>query len=399
MKFYLQQGYGMMKLNKQFAESYGNIGFILSPRSLNKNQSIDRIKKHIDELRKYDVEILFDPQFYEPRTNLDKILKYPYFSGISYETVEFMGENAKRFSSEVIKYQASNLDVDKFIIPGTFSNNFSEEWVNVQENLVEGALSTGLDKEYYQTISLGSDFVLSENFDDFISICSLSPVHGFYITLKKPDDREYMIKNSAYMYRVLEAFVSLNLAGKKVILGYANQQDLMYIGAGVSGVATGNYQNVRFFDPSIFYDSDEEEIRRRGIWYYDDNTFSEFKPEQLDLAKQRDLFDVFGPENEYNRLLLVSSQASSVKWGESANFKNYLYWMKKHCDEFNSLQANQRILEVKSLFENRRSNIDRLVNRNFKIGSRGFSLEAYEATISALESIEYDRKEDLQELQ
>ena len=335
MRMILQQGYGMMALNKEFSSKYNNIEVILSPRALQSGQRPQRLKEHANEIKKNGGKILFDPQFYQPRTNLDKILNFPYFEQLDYKTTSFMGEEAKQFSKNVINFQKNTLGVDEYIIPGTFSNSFSEDWIQQQEDLMYGGLSSGIDGIFYQTISIGSDFVLDERFSDFIGFLVLSKVNGYYLTLRKPNEEPF-VSNSVYLYNLLDAILSLKLSGKKIIIGYANPQDLMFASVGLDGIATGNYQNVRNFNPDMFFMDEEESIKRRSTWYYDNNTFSEFKPEQLALAQNRDKLHLFQPSNAYTAEYLGANPITSYLWNESMNFKNYLYSMYLNCNDISS---------------------------------------------------------------
>lgn len=397
MDFFIQQGYGMMGLNKEFAEKNIGMSFILSPRSLQAGQDIERIRIHADEIREYGAKILFDPQFYLPRTNLEKILNFPYFEGWNYATTDFLGDQAKKFSENAVKYQHEVLNTESLIVPGSYTNSYSEDWSNLQDDLLEGALASGIDSEFYQTLSLGPDLVLSDDFDDLIGALVLSNASGFYVTLKKPSSNDFMVVDDNYLYRLLNAFLSIKLSGKKIILGYSNQQDLMFASVGVDAIASGNYQNVRFFNPDIFFDNGEENIQRRGSWYYDNNTLSEFKPQQMALAQTRGFFHLFGPINNYNRSLLEANPVTSVPWSESNNFRNYLYWMNENSKHI-STYKERMIDSVIDFFEKKEENMSILLAKGFREGNRAFSLNGYESTLSAISAINTDRKEDLEYL-
>lgn len=400
MKFYLQQGYGMMALNEEYAKSKTKYGFILSPRSLNKRHTIDRISEHAKILKKKGSEVLFDPQFYQPRTNLDKIRQFPYFDDSDFYTQEFVGDGAKKLSLAAIKYQELDLKVDSYIIPGIYTNTIDEDWLEIFENLLDGALSSTYNsKDYYQTISLGADAVLSSDFNDFIGQCVLSPVTGYYIVLKKPEDN-YLVQDSLYLYKLLDAFLSLKLANKKIILGYSNQQDLMFAGAGIDGLATGNYQNVRNFDPSIFIDNNEDEIKRKGKWYFDGKTLSEYKLQQLDLAFGRGLKDRFGPINNFNKILFDTDRPSTIaiKWTEKLSFKNYFHFIEDTCKFIEKEAVNERMQIMYNYFKEVEKNTSDLSTAGFRHGVKGFSNDAFEATLDALSSILSDREFDINQL-
>ncbi|MTB35393.1 hypothetical protein [Streptococcus uberis] len=394
MRMLLQQGYGMMSLNLEFVNKYDDIGFILSPRALQSGQEPKRLKEHANQIKKQGGKILFDPQFYQPRTNLDKILTFPYFNGLNYETATFTGDSAKIFSQNVVKFQKDILEVDEFIIPGIYTNNFSESWINQQEDLLAGALSSDIDGTFYQTISIGSDFVLDERFGDFVGQLTIADVDGYYLTFKRPTT-EYSVSDTVYLYNLLDAILSLKLSGKKVIIGYANPQDLIFSAVGLDGIASGNYQNVRGFNPEIFFASNE--FKRKSVWFYDNNTFSEFRPEQLSLPQKRNKLQLFEPYNEYTKDFLNANPISNYPWTESNNFKNYLYNMYKNCKDIN--QNKDRFSYVESMFSEKEKNLNILLKSGIREGNRTFSLASFDSSLSALSAIKNDRADDISELE
>lgn len=394
MRMLLQQGYGMMSLNLEFVNKYDDIGFILSPRALQSGQEPKRLKEHANQIKKQGGKILFDPQFYQPRTNLDKILTFPYFNGLNYETATFTGDSAKIFSQNVVKFQKDVLEVDEFIIPGIYTNNFSESWINQQEDLLAGALSSDIDGTFYQTISIGSDFVLDERFGDFVGQLTIADVDGYYLTFKRPTT-EYSVSDTVYLYNLLDAILSLKLSGKKVIIGYANPQDLIFSAVGLDGIASGNYQNVRGFNPEIFFASNE--FKRKSVWFYDNNTFSEFRPEQLSLPQKRNKLQLFEPYNEYTKDFLNANPISNYPWTESNNFKNYLYNMYKNCKDIN--QNKDRFSYVESMFSEKEKNLNILLKSGIREGNRTFSLASFDSSLSALSAIKNDRADDISELE
>lgn len=397
MTFYLQQGYGMMGLNEEFADKIDDIGFILSPRALQRQTHIDKIKEHGNRLRKRNKKILFDPQFYEPKTNLSKILKFPYFDGLDYSTVAFDKYTAQVFSENVIKYQDVELNVDEYIIPGMYANSITEDWVEAQENMIDGALSYSNKKFTYQTLALGPDVINNQKeFNDLINRCTQYPVDGYYIVLKSPDN--FLIQDQNYLYNILDALISLNLAGKKVIMGYGNQQSLIFSGVGVSGIATGNYRNVRSFNPEIFFESDEEDIKRKGIWYYDGNTLGEYNVKHLSLAYMRGLSSFFGPSNEYSTMLLNNPNPAGVPWSETLAFRHYLFEMNNKWANITQAEPKKRMELVIDIFEQSKTINEELTKRGFKLGNKGYDIDTFDSTIGALEAIKYDRGDDLEEL-
>lgn len=397
MSILIQQGYGMMQMNNDLAKEISDLGVILSPRALNKNQSIDRLKIHADELRSKGVKILFDPQFYVPRTNLGKLLKFPYFDNVGdYNTVYFKSHDSKRFIENVINYQLDFINVDEVIIPNTYSNSLDTDWHDLTKMFAEE--STKLTKKTkYLTISIGTDVVKHKvEFDYLISCLSQYEVDGYYFVIKPPNGN--FVSDDQYLYNLLDAFISLNLAGKKVILGYTNQQALIFAAAGVSKIASGNYRNVRSFDPEIFYlDENDEEIRRKAVWYFDGNTLSEFRPQQMTLIHNRGIKANFGPVCKYCEQLIMNPQIATA-WKEPESFKHYLFELNRQWNSLMRVPATQRIDDVIALLEKVKVSLLELKNLGVRVGDREFDENVIEVSLSVLEAIKHDRKIELTNL-
>ncbi len=394
MSILIQQGYGMMQMNNDLAKEISDLGVILSPRALNKNQSIDRLKIHADELRSKGVKILFDPQFYVPRTNLDKLLKFPYFDNVGdYNTVYFKSHDSKRFIENVINYQLDFINVDEVIIPNIYSNSLDTVWHDLTKMFAEESVQL-TEKTKYLTISIGTDVVKNKmEFDYLISCLSQYEVEGYYFVIKPPSGN--FVSDDQYLYNLLDAFISLNLAGKKVILGYTNQQALIFAAAGVSKIASGNYRNVRAFDPEIFYlDENDEEIRRKAVWYFDGNTLSEFRPQQMTLIHNRGIKANFGPVCKYCEQLIMNPQIAT-SWREPESFKHYLFELSRQWNSLMTVPVTQRINAVIALLEKVKVSLLELKDLGVRIGDREFDENIIEVSLSVLEAIKHDRNIEL----
>ncbi|PSJ70890.1 hypothetical protein C7J99_03140 [Brevibacillus brevis] len=390
----------MTQINQEFSKKYkDNLGVILAPRALQVSTDISRLENHSKQLKKNGTRILFDPQFYVPGTNLEKIIKFPYFKNLAFQTIEFNKNHAVKFCEEVIDYQVNKMLVDDIILPNRYINAITTEWLEMQEIFIESSLHVKGNKKTYLTLALGPDVVLNtDTFDELIGNCVNYNVDGFYIVLKSPSNL-YLIDNEAYIYSLLDAFLSLKLAGKQIILGYANQQSLIYSAVGVDFIASGNFRNVRSFNPDIFaeVDDEEDEILRRGTWYYDGNSLSEFKKEQLSLAYKRNI-KVFGPSCEYCEPLLTALNPAIVLWKEPSAFKHYLLEIRRQWNSLMSVHASKRIDTVIKLLDDTSNHNSVLKEKGIKLGSRGFTDKIMDATFTALTAIKMDRGLDISQL-
>ena len=392
MEFLLQQGWGMMKLDKEFVENDLASGVILSPRVYKLNQ----IENHSKEIKELGGDILFDPQFYQPHTEREKLLEFPYWEKLDFNTSTFDESTASSFCQSCIEYQVNTLGVSKILIPGRYSNSIDEYWLEMHHNFAETAHSLDIGVPTYSTIALGPDVILNDEvFNSVLDEVTAYPTDGIYFVFRHPQDN-FLIQDENILYNLLNGLLSIRLSQKDIILGYSNQQSLIFAIAGVETMASGNFRNTRCFNPEIF-DVQEETDQQRATWYYDANTLSEFRIASLSLAFRRGLQNYFGPVCEYCRPLLESGDPASVRWGEPAAFRHFLYELRRQWLELADESASSVIANSIGLIETANSNLNELVSRGFHLGERSFN-QSVNPTFSALRAFTADRDSDIQRL-
>jgi len=222
MRLLLQQGWGMMALDSELLELGIGSGVILSPRVSTPEQS----ERHSGEIRDRGGAVLFDPQFYLPRTEHARILEFPYWDGLQFDTDTFDEHRAADFCRRVIDYERDVLEVDEIILPGSYTNAADERWRIWQASFAEAGSEHCPDRTLYSTLAVGPDVVKNRHQMDTLLAEALNyPVGGIYVLLRPPND-SFLIADEDYLYAVLDGLLSFREAGKRVIIGYANQQVL-----------------------------------------------------------------------------------------------------------------------------------------------------------------------------
>ncbi len=396
MRFFLQMGYGMMGMNRELLLQFGagtDSGVIVWPRTLDREQ----VERHAREIRDVGASLLFDPCFYVPNTGRSRILDYPYWENISFNTSDFTGQAGRDFCRRVIEYQVSILNVTEILLPGRYANVRNEDWLTMHRLFAETADEMELDRPVYSTIALGPDVLRDRpSIDSILDEITAYPVEGVYFLYRPPND-EYLTTDDLFLVNLLVAFLSISLADKELILGYSSQQDLLFAAAGVRTIASGNYRNVRCFNPEIF-DLEEENDRRRGIWYYDGQSMCEFRPQQLGLAYQLfSLRGMFGPNTIFSDPLLSVQNPAIVNWPESDAFRHFLTVLRDQWLSFQGFTRNQRAVQVQALVDNARSQTQTFRQRRFPLGDRSSenALASYTNALQAFVAIEEDRLSQL----
>ena len=386
--FILQQGHGMFSSMDEFFTDHNNSGVILSPRAAEREQLeryLPSIKRHPGTL------VLFDPNFYEPRTDHNKILTYPYFENFNFQTATFNNNDLCR---GVIDYQINVLELEKIILPGRYCNSLNESWQGMQRTFADIGREYREEYEVYSTLSLGPDLILnSDHFNSILDETINYPVDGVYIIYEHQVRQEML--NEEFLYVMLSAILSLSLSGKKIILGYGNQQSSIFYAAGADYLASGNYRNVRSFDHTNLMEQDSE--RRKSVWYFDGYSFGEYKIPTLSLAFRRGLRDNFGPITNYNMQLLSAANPTLAGWREPDSFRNYFDQLYQLCNMLSGLPKNARALRLVRVFSDIQTTIERLTSRGFNFGERGFN-GVINATQAALSAFITDRGTDIQNL-
>jgi len=390
MQFFLQQGHGMLALNREFVAAHPEVGVIMSPRSCTREQ----IERHAAELHRRNTAVLFDPQFYQPRTERENILAYPYWDDMNFATTDFAATGAAKLCEGVIRYQVHTLEVERVILPGRYTNAVTEEWLALHHTVAEAANSMSVGRPLYATIALGPDVVSEKQFFDRVLDEVVGyPVDGVYIVLKAPSN-DFLVTNELYLYNLLDGFLSLRLAGKDIIVGYANQQSLIYAAAGVTGLASGNFRNVRAFDPEMFDVQEPTDVIQRAVWYYDADTLSEYRLAALGLAYNRGMAGSFGPTCSYCESLLNAANPATVLWREPDAFRHYLTEICRQWLEFSTVATSSRLRHAIDVVTAVQTKIAGLTARGFNPGQRSFSGVA-DPTLSALVAFEADRQAQL----
>jgi hypothetical protein len=392
MRFLHQQGYGMMAISKELLRAGVGSGVILSPRVSDPDQ-MARLAASIHECGGV---VLFDPQFYVPHTSHERILEFPYWEGLDYDTASFDQLAARNFCRRVVDYQTAILHVDEVLLPGTYTNVIDDRWLSCQRHFAEEGLSQRDARPVYSTVAIGPDAIRSAaHLDAVVEETINSGVDGVYLLLRAPGDA-FLVEDESYIYAALDGMLSLVESGKEVIVGYANQEALIFASVGVQTVASGNFRNVRSFNPGIF-DAQEEDDRQRATWYYDAQTLSEFRIQTLQLAFRRGLLNLFGPRCGYCDRLLTSPDPITVRWTEGEAFRHWLHELNRQWFAFDTVRPRKRMDSVLAVLTAAQARLQQLRDRQVQPGERSFSA-AFSPCFAALQALRVDREASLREL-
>lgn len=332
MDLYLQFGHGMKEHCKYLISKWGKGTIILSPRDLDpdKNQLIRFSQEFLD----CNGAVLIDPQLFDPRANHHILTKHDYWPS-DYVTGLWTGGSALNVLLEEISQLNREAGSNGYIIPGLYCERIDNDWLAIQETIIDAASTIMNDKERFATICLSAESLRFEDqIENLIARTEEWNVAGYYLVVEHPQN-QYLVEDPLWLGNLLILSSGLKLQGKKVIVGYGNHQMLCLASANVDAIASGTWLNVRSFSMSKFHENEDDDPSRRAKWYYCPQALSEYKIPFLDLAFRAKILAQMAPDklmgSDTSDVLFSGAQPSTVNYSEGHSFRHYLTCLQYQC--------------------------------------------------------------------
>lgn len=390
MDLFLQFGHGMMEHCRHLVRSWGGGTVILSPRDL-KREQLEKLSEEICALP--GGRVLLDPQFYVPRSDHHRLTAHDYWPD-NYQTNGFFGGPGMQMLMNDILQLNRMLGCYAFVLPGLMATAIDDDWLATLRATAEHAATMNAGMPLYATVALGSDSVRNTaGIQDVLAEFETLEIDGAYLLFEHPNG-DYIVQDPIWLANALELAAGLRLQKKTVIVGYANHELLCLGAASVNAIASGTWMNVRAFSPDRFLASQEDEIKRKAVWYYAPSSLSEYKPAFLDMAQQRGVLSSMAPPTAYGSTyaapLFSGLQPSSVGFGEPEAFRHYLQCMLHQARGIRAATFDATLANLRQTLDAAERQAQRLASNGVLPQLRGFS-EAFDPVRSALSSLEVTR--------
>ena len=324
MELFFQMGYGMKKIAIELSKDWGGAVAILSPRDMSPQQLV----KWGADLKKANVNTMFDPQCYYPKSMHKGLQQYSYFDNSLVTKMESDVSIEDKIIKSLCEYNEM-AGCGDFIIPAVmlqYDERWMERWKKQSFKLINASKKEIGNKKLYLTLALPEAFMLQREveIEKLVEEIEKFDVEGFYI-IAHPPKAQYLVDTPMWLSNLMQICAALKLYGKKVIMGYGNHQLLCLSATGIDAMATGTYLNVRRFSNKF---QEDETIQRKSVWYYYPAALSEYKLGFLDYAYNTGVLQQMKPskemDNGYVDLLFDGAVPSSTSFGETMAFMHYL---------------------------------------------------------------------------
>jgi hypothetical protein len=330
MDLFLQVGHGMMGHCRHLIESWGGGTVLISPRDLTADQ-IQRFGQSIVEL---GGNTLVDPQFYDPRSTHHRLVGHDYWPDNFQTSMLSNGPQLSQLLQNLLVLNES-ANSDQFIIPGIYGDRVDDDWLAIQDNVINEAVELDDNRPKIATICISGEAMrFEEQIEIVINSSEKWEVDGFYIVPEHPGS-QYLVEDPVWLSNLMNLCAGLKLHGKRVIVGYSSHQMLSLATCKLDAIASGTWLNVRSFSTRKFQESDDDEISRRVKWYYCPHALSEYKIPFLDMAHRAGILHRLRPdeglESQYAETLFTGAQPTLTDYTEQQSHRHYLQCLFQQC--------------------------------------------------------------------
>jgi len=329
--FLIQFGYNGQTIVRRAIENDHTDGVILSPTDYEKGKN----EKLATEVNESGRTVLFDPQYYIPRTERDAAQTYPYFKskgGNEFETVVVQRKPQREDLCEEILEVQDDMGVDAYISPARHIDALVDrkinEWRDLTETFIEIAREKGRDIPVFASLPVEGDVISHPDerntFLDYVT--GLDP-DGFYVSVQYEMGKRYPLTGAQDVHAYVDLMKSLRMNQFEVIAGHSHQISHLLFASGVNAFASGHYKNTKAFDVGR-WEPDDEGFGRTVIYYYSDEILNDIRVEQGLQNLHASGFDLsrIRTPSPYDDSLFSATSPESSGWKLSkASWDHYIY--------------------------------------------------------------------------
>ncbi|OUM00368.1 hypothetical protein [Variovorax sp. JS1663] len=344
MAAYLQQGHGSWGLLEE-ADIGDYRGLVISPV----NDGPNAVRSGLARLRdrRESLEVILDPQLYNPTVDKGKLAEWTYYSA-DFETANHsdLGWWATR-GREVVN-DARSLGIDAVCSPALFPRDFSDDYyrliVDVADATAAYAGENGIDTLVTAMISL-RDLATPARAQQIGSILSSTDCERVYLTFlageiepRQPLDDGAALATAVHLVKLLSSQLRVHVA-------FCAHDLVMWKAAGVADASSGKYFNLRRFVPSRWRDEDGA---GRLVPYWNEADLATVIRDQevLRLDRERWFADRNFGSDPYGVQILDILRAGEGEAWQKLSWLQYLRWFAEVEGVFTRSGEAEKALEM-----------------------------------------------------
>lgn len=300
-------------------------GFILCPKMrMNKGDLItldENIKKNS----------FFDPQFYQPRSDLKKLSEYDFFPNFlcddEYNTTDFYemsNISAEKCISFQLEQKYKHLIIPTVVYdetPQTYLESINQLYIEPFIKAIRGKDIE--EREVLLTVVIKDSQLLDDNYTKELLnlITSYSEITGIYLVpyCKNSTKR---IKDMRFIVNILKFINILKYNEMYIHVAYSDIEGLLYSLAGINSISIGTYENLRRFDLANFEERKQKGFSSPNKRIYSSRLFQWIDFNYLGILKDFEKFDDLFEQNKYVTMKIPDDKDWHFKFPQL--YKHYM---------------------------------------------------------------------------
>lgn len=311
---------------RSYQEDKAGDGLIISPS----DYAMEKVKKISQETRENSV---FDPQFYLPRSNKEKLKSYDFFPNTFLEN-DYNTNNYEKVVYEVayncVKFQADN----KFkciIIPCKYLEVFTDKSLEYQKEMYIMPFLTAIKqlkikKDIFLTLIVKTEYLFDEDIKrKMLNFATSFPsIIGIYLV---PEHQETYkrFRDEGYIVELMKFISQLTKTGMHVHLGYTDIEGFIFSLANISSVSIGTYENTKNFQLGKFQKREKNEMQGPKPRLFSSSLLQNVEYTYLYSLKINENMDELFDEDKYRALMFEPT----YKW-HFTKPEIYRYYLKNY---------------------------------------------------------------------
>jgi len=315
----------------------------------------------------------FDPQFYQPRSDLKKLSEYDFFPNYlcddEYNTIDFYemsNISAEKCISFQLEQKYKHLIIPTVVYdetPQTYLESLNQLYIEPFIKAIRGKDIE--EREVLLTVVIKDSQLLDDNYTKELLnlITSYSEITGIYLVpyCKNSTKR---IKDMRFIVNILKFINILKYNEMYIHVAYSDIEGLLYSLAGINSISIGTYENLRRFDLANFEERKQKGFSSPNKRIYSSRLFQWIDFNYLGILKDFKKFDDLFEQNKYVTMEVPDDKDWHFKFPEL--YKHYLmaiYNQYKHLPDnyeerfkyikgelLNAIELNKEISDFGILF-------------------------------------------------
>ena len=319
-------------------------GVVLSPV----NDKPGDVKHRVAALRKSNpsVEVIFDPQIYNPLGKKGKLTEWNYYSDdigtIDHSNLSWWIKKSQAIAADAASVHATTMCVPAYI-PRVLDTEYYKSIVELGDEVNALAQSNGLDTALTVIVPLSQFHSIEKTFE-IASVVSSSSCERIYLNFldEKTLGRQPLHDQSALASAI--HLVRLLSSNQRVHVGCVGQELMLWLASGATDLSTGNYINLRRFTPSRWEEEDESAKRNNSYWCDD---------RLLTLLRDADVLRLdragwYGADafhgNEFSEKIISILRGGSGDAWQKLSWLQYMKWFSNVTARVKSANDAEKIL-------------------------------------------------------